>query len=202
MADSRPSEVLEILDNERELVVRTVVNGQTVAEAMEEARELSILADVRLRRLIAAQHKIGALEEEAAGLAAQAHDAKQALADQQAQAQKAQEEGHRRLQTVTDNLNCGVCSEILNDPVILIPCGHTACARCAWRWMRDRMTQGADLLCTGCQTRLTARPVRDVALRQTADAAMSLLNPQRLEARQKKRSVGFENGSAWDDFIF
>ncbi|KAL1707816.1 ribonuclease H-like domain-containing protein [Schizophyllum commune] len=102
MADSRPSEVLEILDSERELVVRTVVNGETVAEvreridpppsAMEEARELSILADVRLRRLIAAQHKIGALEEEAASLAAQAHDAKQALADHQAQAQQAQEE--------------------------------------------------------------------------------------------------------------
>ncbi|KAL1698458.1 hypothetical protein EV121DRAFT_274426 [Schizophyllum commune] len=157
------------------------------------------LADDRLNMLVTAQNKITFLEREAARHVAQIEKARNALVAVKAEAEASALE---RITSIAGHLECAACYELLCDPVILIPCGHTACARCALEWMSRQKAALHPLECICCRSRLTRRPVRDVTVRKAAETAMSLLNPQRLAALGNKRGAGFADGSEWAGFTF
>ncbi|KAL1698280.1 hypothetical protein EV121DRAFT_297369 [Schizophyllum commune] len=223
-------EVYEIDDDEHETVVKTVLDGNVVSEtripknAEEDAVEQRSLAEDRLNRLITAQNKITFLEREAARHVAQLQDARNALAALKTEAEastrnalaalKTEAEAStrdalaalkteveasalQRIRSIAGHLECGACYELLCDPVM--------CAINARYRLQHAYGSAASLLAAirlARATPLTRRPMRDVTVRKAAEAAMSLLNPQRLADLRNKRGTGFADGSAWVDFTF
>ncbi|KAL1743597.1 hypothetical protein HDZ31DRAFT_64899 [Schizophyllum fasciatum] len=130
---------------------------------------------------------------------------KEALSAANAKSEAAAREQCERLQKILDTLICGICFDFLDDPFLLTPCGHTACARCILRWMNEQVSKNQQIVCTSCQTAVTRQPMPNVTARQAADTAMQFLNPQRLKAREgrlAKGGKGFETGAAWAKFRF
>ncbi|KAL1711562.1 hypothetical protein EV715DRAFT_297950 [Schizophyllum commune] len=194
--DNPPNEVLEIVEHGSRLMVRTLVDGEAVSEtpvdmeakAGERIRHLTLLADARLDKLLALENRKQALE----ALKHQVAQEKEALLADNARAEAAAREQRERVQKILDTLFCGICFDFLDDPFVLTPCGHTACARCILRWMNEQVSKNQQIVCTSCQTAVTRQPTPNVTARQAADAAMQFFNPQRLKAREEAVSASAE----------
>ncbi|KAL1739226.1 hypothetical protein HDZ31DRAFT_69160 [Schizophyllum fasciatum] len=206
---AEPDEIYELSDEEHGVVVRTIVGGQAIleqhlpddalAKAEEEARQYQALAKTRLDRLITANKKLSALQKEAATQAAQLAALRSTLQDRQ---NHAREEALLSIASVGDTLDCSICLDVMNDPVVLNPCGHSACASCVLRWMYNQKALGQRPTCTSCRTPMATRPIRNTSARKACDAVTTLYNPQRTQERLQSRQSAFEDGSAWDGFRF
>ncbi|KAL0214746.1 hypothetical protein P9112_006930 [Eukaryota sp. TZLM1-RC] len=63
------------------------------------------------------------------------------------------------------HFNCGVCSEIMKDPVAL-SCGHSSCYACISNWIKIKQT------CPQCRKRIDPHTLRvNIALRDAINAA-------------------------------
>jgi len=92
-----------------------------------------------------------------------------------------------------EELECGICSNILGAPQALVPCGHTFCGSCAWQWIR----KGKNNTCPHCRVEvIDATPlVPNIVVDQIIERKLKLL--PKGEHRDELVSERAEKAESW-----
>ncbi|XP_051935021.1 E3 ubiquitin-protein ligase TRIM35-like [Hippocampus zosterae] len=85
---------------------------------------------------------------------------------------------------VEDNLQCPLCLEIFQDPVLL-PCSHTLCDGCLRQWRKEK----GDLSCPVCRAEFASMdPPLNLALKNVCEAYLQVsVGPQDLCGMHKEK---------------
>jgi len=112
--------------------------------------------------------------------------------------------------SIERTLECQICTDLLERPYALSPCGHVFCFRCLQDWFRNApvVEQGPlsilqrPKVCPCCRTRITQRPIPIFVLRATING-LAELKSQLLGVESPPESPGIDtvNGDPWEEIF-
>ncbi|XP_049339230.1 uncharacterized protein LOC111191703 [Astyanax mexicanus] len=92
---------------------------------------------------------------------------------------------------VQDQSRCGVCEQVLTDPV-LITCGHSFCRRCI-NSFRNRTALSEDFICPCCRKRSTTLPVLHPDIEESINQDSYQLVDDVLQSVLQKHKTSMKN---------
>jgi len=111
-------------------------------------------------------------------------------ASEEADAHDGAHGAHHADQELVDDLQCGVCRNVMKDPMT-VPCGHSFCSYCITAWMQ----MGSSSSCPCCRADVAKNQVnknlalRSIIDRQTVSCQVCLAAAQKATAEKKETAT-------------